>query len=177
MLLIKVYNNVVEIKLQKGDFASSGKSAYLVDKLRKWYFQSQLVNSDTVVVGFRNNNIVNCVKKIKTHDLSLFLKPEHRWHQFSSYSATITILSSVCKFYEENVKENQTLVIELPPNKSHILYHIRDDIIQNMLPKEFKKAFEDDDVHEATTQPVTKQGHILRTEKAWMDDCIEKACV
>uniref|UniRef100_A0AC34G4W5 Decapping nuclease n=1 Tax=Panagrolaimus sp. ES5 TaxID=591445 RepID=A0AC34G4W5_9BILA len=167
-------NNVVEIKLQKGDFHSS---PYMADKLRKWYFQAQLSNSDTIVVGFRSDNIVNCIKKIKTHDLPLLVQVENRWHQFPSYAATKTILSSICEFYEKHVKPNETLIVEMPSNGSNILYHIHDDKIENMLPKEFKDVFEETVtlVDQNAKPSKINKGYVLRTEKGWFDENIEDA--
>uniref|UniRef100_A0A914YVF3 Decapping nuclease n=1 Tax=Panagrolaimus superbus TaxID=310955 RepID=A0A914YVF3_9BILA len=170
-------DNAIGIKLQRGDFNNdkSLNTPFMIDKIRKWFFQSHFVNSDTVIVGFHEDKVVNLIKKFNIDSLPSMFYPENQWN--SNYSSTVTILTNVFEFYENNVSEDETLMVELLPKDTNILYHVRDDTIHNVLPREFKEAFEEiivtlDNVNAETAK---SNGPKLQTENAWLDNIIENA--
>uniref|UniRef100_A0AC35GG29 Decapping nuclease n=1 Tax=Panagrolaimus sp. PS1159 TaxID=55785 RepID=A0AC35GG29_9BILA len=152
----------LEIKLLYGQLEPRIDSPYLCEKLRKWYFQSKLVQSETVVVGSRENYVVTSVKKLKVDTFPTMVNIQYKWNPATCYSAPLSVISTVCEFYDKNVKEDETLVVELKPYTADLTYQICHDDVLTVLPKKFKNAF--------------GGGYVIQTEKGFMDGAVKK-CV
>uniref|UniRef100_A0AC35FQ99 Decapping nuclease n=1 Tax=Panagrolaimus sp. PS1159 TaxID=55785 RepID=A0AC35FQ99_9BILA len=170
-------DNVVEIKLQKGELNPSNSGYYFSEKIRKWYFQNELIGSDTVVVGFHQDKVVTSIKKIKNNTLPYMISPENRWDDSTSFYAAANILSTVLEVYEQNVGRDETLLVELLPKTTDILYHVCDDNIHHILSDAFKDAFEDNEA-EVYHDPdmIMKTGYLIEGKKnGWLDAALEKS--
>uniref|UniRef100_A0AC35EXC2 Decapping nuclease n=1 Tax=Panagrolaimus sp. PS1159 TaxID=55785 RepID=A0AC35EXC2_9BILA len=155
--------NFLEIKLLHGQLEPRIDSPHLCEKIRKWYFQSKLVQSETVVVGFREYTVVNSVKKLKVDTFPNMVNTQYKWNPDTCYSAPLSVISTVCEFYDKNVKEDETLVVELKPFTADLTYLICHDGIHTVLSKKFKDAFSN-----------PGGGCVVQTGEGFMDGALKK---
>uniref|UniRef100_A0AC35F4P4 Decapping nuclease n=1 Tax=Panagrolaimus sp. PS1159 TaxID=55785 RepID=A0AC35F4P4_9BILA len=88
---------------------------------------------------------------------------QYKWNPATCYSAPLSVISTVCEFYDKNVKEDETLVVELKPYTADLTYLICHDRVHTVLPKKFKNAFDN-----------LGGGYVVQIGNGFMDGAVKK---